>query len=76
MYAFFLFRYEDRAGGLTLNEIGLRMAAMEYWHCAETGISLTPHHESVKFVVAESLTSSKNMCHITLSVYSTHICRF
>lgn len=36
-------------------DIGLRLKAFEYWKCAETGLSLGNHPESIKFVVAEAL---------------------
>ncbi|XP_077594448.1 4-hydroxyphenylpyruvate dioxygenase-like protein [Stigmatopora nigra] len=57
---FFIHRNDDPDSGLVINQkgIGLRLAAMEYWKCGESGFSLTgtsqkePH---CKFVLAESL---------------------
>lgn len=40
-----------------LNDIGMRMAAMEYWRCAESGVSFDSSSTSVKFVVVESLSN-------------------
>jgi len=35
------------------------LAAMEYWRCAETGLSIGPGEKSAKFVVVESSFNSK-----------------
>ncbi|CAB1344009.1 unnamed protein product, partial [Coregonus sp. 'balchen'] len=57
---FFIDRNEDVDEGYVLNQegIGLRLTAMEYWKCSETGIKLpfTDKKEpDCKFVIAESL---------------------
>uniref|UniRef100_A0A4W4E7U8 4-hydroxyphenylpyruvate dioxygenase n=1 Tax=Electrophorus electricus TaxID=8005 RepID=A0A4W4E7U8_ELEEL len=57
---FFIGSNEDVEEGFVMNQdgIGLRLTAMEYWKCSETGIKLAfkdknePH---CKFVIAESL---------------------
>ncbi|XP_033757484.1 4-hydroxyphenylpyruvate dioxygenase-like protein [Pecten maximus] len=51
---------EDTDDGFVINttDIGLRLKAMEYWHCAETGITAAHQSDSVntiKFVIAEAL---------------------
>ncbi|KAL0178831.1 hypothetical protein M9458_024273, partial [Cirrhinus mrigala] len=51
---------EDVDEGYVLNHdgIGLRLTAMEYWKCSESGISLPFKDEKepdCKFVIAESL---------------------
>lgn len=39
-----------------LSDIGMRMAAMEYWLCSESGVSVDESLTSVKFLIVESLT--------------------
>lgn len=51
---------EDAEEGYVLDQdgIGLRLAAMEYWKCSETGIGLPfkdGKEPDCKFVIAESL---------------------
>ncbi|XP_069138930.1 4-hydroxyphenylpyruvate dioxygenase-like protein [Argopecten irradians] len=51
---------EDADDGFVINttDIGLRLKAMEYWHCAETGITTPSQSDGVntiKFVIAEAL---------------------
>lgn len=48
---------EDEDSGFIIDteDIGLRLKAFEYWKCAETGLSLGSHPESIKFVIAEAL---------------------
>ncbi|KAL1264898.1 hypothetical protein QQF64_005253 [Cirrhinus molitorella] len=57
---FFIDRNEDVDEGYVLNHdgIGLRLTAMEYWKCSESGITLPFKDEKepdCKFVIAESL---------------------
>ncbi|OWF50988.1 4-hydroxyphenylpyruvate dioxygenase-like protein [Mizuhopecten yessoensis] len=57
---FFMNSDEDANDGFVINttDIGLRLKAMEYWHCAETGITTPEKSEGVngiKFVIAEAL---------------------
>ncbi|XP_016111115.1 4-hydroxyphenylpyruvate dioxygenase-like protein isoform X2 [Sinocyclocheilus grahami] len=57
---FFIDRNEDVDEGYVLNHngIGLRLTAMEYWKCSESGITLPFKDEQepdCKFVIAESL---------------------
>ncbi|MCJ8738840.1 hypothetical protein PDJAM_G00040490 [Pangasius djambal] len=57
---FFISRNEDAEEGYMLDEdgIGLRLTAMEYWKCSETGIKLPfkdRKEPDCKFVIAESL---------------------
>ncbi|XP_073773802.1 4-hydroxyphenylpyruvate dioxygenase-like protein isoform X1 [Danio rerio] len=57
---FFIDRNEDVDEGYVLNHdgIGLRLTAMEYWKCSESGIKLPFKDEKepdCKFVIAESL---------------------
>ncbi|XP_062858815.1 4-hydroxyphenylpyruvate dioxygenase-like protein [Trichomycterus rosablanca] len=57
---FFISRDEDADQGYVLDQdgIGLRLTAMEYWKCSETGIKLPFKDEKepdCKFVIAESL---------------------
>ncbi|XP_051771711.1 4-hydroxyphenylpyruvate dioxygenase-like protein [Ctenopharyngodon idella] len=57
---FFIDRNEDVEEGYVLNHdgIGLRLTAMEYWKCSESGITLPFKDEKepdCKFVIAESL---------------------
>lgn len=52
--------YEDAEEGYVLDQegIGLRLTAMEYWKCSETGIKLPfkdRKEPDCKFVIAESL---------------------
>ncbi|XP_060570858.1 4-hydroxyphenylpyruvate dioxygenase-like protein [Ruditapes philippinarum] len=48
---------EDSENGFVIDteDIGVRLKAFEYWKCAETGLSLGSHPESIKFVIAEAL---------------------
>ncbi|KAJ8284759.1 hypothetical protein COCON_G00036090 [Conger conger] len=56
---FFIDRDEDVNEGFVLNEngIGLRLTAMEYWKCSESGLMLPfkGDEPDCKFVIAESL---------------------
>ncbi|XP_057681690.1 4-hydroxyphenylpyruvate dioxygenase-like protein isoform X2 [Corythoichthys intestinalis] len=57
---FFIHRNDMADSGLVIdqNGIGLRLAAMEYWKCGESGLSLPGTHQKeadCKFVLAESL---------------------
>ncbi|XP_077482358.1 4-hydroxyphenylpyruvate dioxygenase-like protein [Stigmatopora argus] len=57
---FFIHRNDDPDSGLVINQqgMGLRLAAMEYWKCGESGFSLTGTSQKepgCKFVLAESL---------------------
>ncbi|KAM8889162.1 4-hydroxyphenylpyruvate dioxygenase-like protein [Synchiropus picturatus] len=57
---FFLQRKEDVGEGLLIDQdgVGLRLKAMEYWKCSETGMalpSLSKTEPDCKFVIAESL---------------------
>ena len=37
-------------------DVGMRLTAMEYWKCAETGLALQPKSDSsIKIVIAEPL---------------------
>ncbi|KAJ8264461.1 hypothetical protein GJAV_G00149430 [Gymnothorax javanicus] len=57
---FFIDRDEDVNEGFVLkeNDIGLRLTAMEYWKCSETGLVLPfkGKEPDCKFVIAESLS--------------------
>ncbi|KAK3094773.1 hypothetical protein FSP39_006056, partial [Pinctada imbricata] len=60
MHRFFINSDENAEEGFMIKDtgIGLRMKAMEYWHCSETGLkSCNAEKESdgVKFVLVESL---------------------
>ncbi|XP_033632579.1 4-hydroxyphenylpyruvate dioxygenase-like protein [Asterias rubens] len=65
MKRFFLMREEDESEGFIVQgeNVGLRMKAMEYWHCSETGLCLPqgqgdekrPRSHRSKFVLAEAL---------------------
>ncbi|XP_053701443.1 4-hydroxyphenylpyruvate dioxygenase-like protein isoform X2 [Synchiropus splendidus] len=57
---FFLQSKEDVGEGLLIDQdgVGLRLKAMEYWKCSETGMalpSLSKTEPDCKFVIAESL---------------------
>ena len=60
MFLFFCRDESDSEGFLVEGQnVGLRMKAMEYWRCSETGISMpaddTGQHPKTKFVIAEAL---------------------
>lgn len=45
-------------------DIGLRLKAMEYWRCAEVGVTTPQTSEgvnSIKFVIAEALPDQGNV---------------
>ncbi|XP_060065559.1 4-hydroxyphenylpyruvate dioxygenase-like protein [Ylistrum balloti] len=57
---FFMNSDEDADDGFVINttDIGLRLKAMEYWHCAEIGITAPQQSKDgngIKFVIAEAL---------------------
>ncbi len=62
-YYYFIFHSdEDDSEGFLVEgqNVGLRMKAMEYWHCAETGLMMPSHdtgrkYPMSKFVIAEAL---------------------
>lgn len=60
MCAWHLGRNDEADSGLVINQkgIGLRLSAMEYWKCGESGLSLPGGRQNepgCKFVLAESL---------------------
>ncbi|XP_049615309.1 4-hydroxyphenylpyruvate dioxygenase-like protein [Syngnathus scovelli] len=57
---FFIHRNDETDGGFVIHQkgIGLRLAAMTYWNCDESGLSLPGAQQDqpdCKFVIAESL---------------------
>ena len=48
---------EDEDEGFLISDtgIGMRMKAMEYWKCSETGLTSGNSKESIRFVLVESL---------------------
>ncbi|XP_067931670.1 4-hydroxyphenylpyruvate dioxygenase-like protein [Watersipora subatra] len=60
MQRFIMNREESYSDGLMLGDIGMRLAAMSYWMCAESGISLDSSTTSITFVIAESLSDAPN----------------
>ncbi|XP_019721426.1 4-hydroxyphenylpyruvate dioxygenase-like protein isoform X1 [Hippocampus comes] len=57
---FFIHRNDETDSGFVINQkgIGLRLSAMEYWKCGESGLSLPGARQNepgCKFVLAESL---------------------
>lgn len=57
MKRFFINSNEDEDDGFLISDtgIGMRMKAMEYWKCSETGLTSGNSQESIRFVLVESL---------------------
>lgn len=70
---------EDAEEGYVLDQdgIGLRLTAMEYWKCSETGIKLPfkgGKEPDCKFVIAESLPEQGAASHfIRTGTVSVHM---
>lgn len=56
---YFYFSNEDEDEGFLISDtgIGMRMKAMEYWKCSETGLTSGSSQDSIRFVLVESLES-------------------
>lgn len=55
---------------LNYDGIGLRLTAMEYWKCSESGITLPfkdKKEPDCKFVIAESLPEQGTVMHLNLT---------
>lgn len=68
---------EDVDEGYVLNKegIGLRLTAMEYWKCSETGIKLPftdRKQPDCKFVIAESLPEQGHCFQIVILLISSY----
>lgn len=59
------FSNEDEDDGFLISDtgIGMRMKAMEYWKCSETGLTSGNSQESIRFVLVESLKGQGNVMH-------------
>ncbi|XP_061194904.1 4-hydroxyphenylpyruvate dioxygenase-like protein [Saccostrea echinata] len=57
MKRFFINSNEDEDEGFLISDtgIGMRMKAMEYWRCSETGLTSGRSQDSIRFVLVESL---------------------
>ncbi|KAF2362882.1 Glyoxalase/Bleomycin resistance protein/Dihydroxybiphenyl dioxygenase [Trinorchestia longiramus] len=76
MKRFLVNREENLDTGLAIEgTVGLRLRALEYWRCSETGLYIPSHGDtSLKIVVAEPITSIHTP--LTCSVpdtYATHM---
>ena len=57
----YIFSAEDEEEGFVLREnVGLRLKALEYWRCYETGLYCKAHHEGdvpLRLVIGEPITA-------------------
>lgn len=73
MYVHRVCRNEDVEEGYVLNHdgVGLRLTAMQYWKCSESGVKLhfgDKKETDCKFVMAESLPEQGDLSHVLSDV--------